>query len=159
MRATGLRRAEPFVLVGAGISADIGLPVTAELHAVIERLDPLYANLADLVFPGEPVDIERLFRVSAVFTDTHKSYKGLEKNFAMKQVNHSKGEYVCGIVHTNGIENYWSLLQRSIKGTQIHISSRHLDRYATEWTSPTTTATLATLGGCGSRLLGPLGAV
>ena len=50
------------------------------------------------------------------------------------QVNHAKGEYVSGDVHTNGIENYWSLLKRSIKGTQIHVSPDHLDRYVTERT-------------------------
>ena len=77
------------VLVGAGISADIGLPVTAELHAqLFERLDPLYANLAALVFAeGEPVDIERLFRViqflhaletSARPLDQRISYDGLD---------------------------------------------------------------------------------
>jgi transposase-like protein len=71
---------------------------------------------------------------SAVFTDTHKSYIGLEDDFAVKQVNHNRGEYVCGIVSTNGIENYWSLLKRSIKGTQIHVSAAHLDRYVAERT-------------------------
>jgi transposase-like protein len=69
---------------------------------------------------------------SAVFTDTHSGYKGLDACYAVKQVNHSKGEYVSGIVHTNGIENFWSLLKRSIKGTQIHVSPEHLQRYVTE---------------------------
>ena len=55
---------------------------------------------------------------SALFTDEHASYKGLEEDFAIKQVNHARGEYVSGDVHTNGIENFWSLLKRSIKGTQ-----------------------------------------
>jgi transposase-like protein len=71
---------------------------------------------------------------SALFTDEHNSYNGLEQDFAVKQVNHAKGEYVSGDVHTNGIENYWSLLKRSIKGTQIHVSAAHLDRYVTERT-------------------------
>lgn len=61
-----------------------------------------------------------------MFTDTHKSYEGLDQDFAVKQVNHSRGEYVSGIVHTNGIENFWSLLKRSIKGSQIHVSPDHL---------------------------------
>jgi transposase-like protein len=59
---------------------------------------------------------------SALFTDEHASYKGLEEDFAIKQVNHRIGEYVSGDVHTNGIENFWSLLKRSIKGTQIHVA-------------------------------------
>lgn len=71
---------------------------------------------------------------SALFTDVHRGYNGLESHYAMKQVNHSTGEYVCGDVHTNGIENYWSLLKRSIKGSQIHVSASHLQRYADERT-------------------------
>lgn len=71
---------------------------------------------------------------SALFTDTHKVYDGLDACYAVKQVNHSKGEYVAGDVHTNGIENYWSLLKRSIKGSQIHVSSEHLQRYVVERT-------------------------
>ena len=71
---------------------------------------------------------------SALYTDVHKSYGGLEESFALKQVNHSTGEYVSGDVHTNGIENYWSLLKRGIKGTQIHVSASHLNRYVTERT-------------------------
>jgi len=71
---------------------------------------------------------------SALFTDQHRSYNGLDNHFALKQVNHAKGEYVSGDVHTNGIENYWSLLKRSIKGTQIHVSADHLQRYADERT-------------------------
>jgi hypothetical protein len=49
-------------------------------------------------------------------------------DYAVKQVNHSKGEYVSGIVHTNGIENFWSGVKRGIKGTQIHVSPEHLQR-------------------------------
>ncbi|HWE57878.1 MAG TPA: transposase [Acidimicrobiales bacterium] len=44
------------------------------------------------------------------------------------------GEYVCGDVHTNGIEKFWSLLKRSIKGTQIHVHGAHLQRYVVERT-------------------------
>jgi transposase-like protein len=69
---------------------------------------------------------------SALFTDTHKGYIGLEACYAIKQVNHAHKQYVSGDVHTNGIENFWSLLKRSIKGTQIHVTIAHLDRYVTE---------------------------
>jgi hypothetical protein len=57
--------AETVVLLGAGASADAGLPVAAQLHTLLlERLPALYGNLADLVFEdGQPVDVERLFRV------------------------------------------------------------------------------------------------
>jgi hypothetical protein len=56
--------AETIVLLGAGASADAGLPVAAELHErLVERLPPLYSNLAGLVFGTGAVDVERLFRV------------------------------------------------------------------------------------------------
>jgi len=70
---------------------------------------------------------------SAVFTDQHVSYRGLEVDYAHKTVDHSR-EYVSGIVHTNGIENFWSLLKRALKGTQTHVDRAHLDRYVTERT-------------------------
>jgi transposase-like protein len=70
---------------------------------------------------------------SAVFTDQHVSYRGLEVDYAHKTVDHSR-EYVSGIVHTNGIENFWSLLKRALKGTQTHVDRVHLDRYVTERT-------------------------
>jgi transposase-like protein len=92
---------------------------------VITGLDTetIQANVYEWVEPG-----------SALFTDEHQSYRGLEHDYAHKMINHSRGEYVSGIVHTNGIENFWSLLKRSIKGTQIHVSPNHLDRYVTERT-------------------------
>ena len=83
----------------------------------------LQENIYEWVEPG-----------SALFTDEHRGYNGVEAVYAHKTVNHARGEYVSGDVHTNGIENFWSLLKRSIKGTQIHVSPTHLDRYATERT-------------------------
>jgi transposase-like protein len=71
---------------------------------------------------------------SNLFLDTAAAYKGLDAHFVVKQVNHSRGEYVAGDVHTNGIENFWSLLKRAIKGTQIHVSPEHLQRYVNERT-------------------------
>lgn len=52
------------VLVGAGASADAGVPTAQQLHATLAtRLPPMYLNLANLLFKDEPVDVERLFRV------------------------------------------------------------------------------------------------
>lgn len=46
-------------------------------------------------------------------------------------VNHTK-EYVRGDVHTNGLENFWSLLKRGLKGTYVAVEPFHLDRYIDE---------------------------
>ena len=53
-----------------------------------------------------------------IYTDQHVGYEGLSAThlFVHKTVNHMN-EYVRGEVHTNGIENFWSLLKRTLKGT------------------------------------------
>jgi transposase-like protein len=66
-----------------------------------------------------------------VFTDEATGYEGLDKNFVHKVVNHTQ-EYVRGQVHTNGMENFWSLLKRQLKGTYIAVEPFHLDRYVDE---------------------------
>jgi transposase-like protein len=53
------------------------------------------------------------------------------KNFTHKTVNHTI-EYVNGRVHTQGIENFWALLKRSLHGTYVAVEPFHLDRYVDE---------------------------
>jgi len=53
-------------------------------------------------------------------------------------VNHSADEYVRGNVHTNGIENFWSLLKRGIGGTYVSVEPFHLFRYVDEQASGAT---------------------
>jgi transposase len=48
-------------------------------------------------------------------------------------VNHAKDIYVDGVHHTNSLEGFWSLLKRSIKGTHVHVSKRHLAKYIAEF--------------------------
>jgi len=67
---------------------------------------------------------------SAIFTDALKSYEGLSE-FEHQVVDHAV-EYVCGKVHTNGMENFWSLLKRGLKGTYISVEPFHLFRYIDE---------------------------
>jgi len=58
-------------------------------------------------------------------------YDGLEKSFVHKVVNHSQ-EYVRGQVHTQGTENFWSLLKRTLRGTYVAVEPFHLNRYIGE---------------------------
>jgi transposase-like protein len=67
---------------------------------------------------------------SAIFTDALKSYDGLDE-FQHEVVDHAV-EYVRGEVHTNGLENFWSLLKRSLKGTYVSVEPFHLFRYLDE---------------------------
>ena len=68
-----------------------------------------------------------------VFTDGWSGYDKLSeyKNFTHKTVNHVN-EYVNGRVHTQGIENFWSLLKRGLTGTYVAVEPFHLDRYVDE---------------------------
>jgi transposase-like protein len=66
-----------------------------------------------------------------VLTDAWRGYRGLSADFIHQYVNHMI-EYVRGHVHTNGIENFWSLLKRAIKGTYVNVEPYHLHRYVEE---------------------------
>jgi transposase-like protein len=69
---------------------------------------------------------------ATVYSDGKLSYRGLEDAYMHEAVNHDAKEYVNGAVHTNGIENFWSLLNRSIHGTYVSIEPFHLFRYLDE---------------------------
>ena len=61
-----------------------------------------------------------------VVTDGLSSYHFLDANYDHVVVEHTKGEYKKGRFHTNGIENFWSLLSRAIIGIYHHVSPKHL---------------------------------
>jgi transposase-like protein len=81
----------------------------------------------------QEVILENIGWNAHVFTDQFSSYEELNKlkNFTHQTVNHTI-EYVNGRVHTQGIENFWSLLKRSLKGTYVAVEPFHLDRYVDE---------------------------
>lgn len=70
---------------------------------------------------------------SALYTDALLSYEGLATEYAHKVIDHAVA-YVDGKVHTNGLENFWSLLKRGISGTYVSVEPFHLFRYLDEQT-------------------------
>ncbi len=69
---------------------------------------------------------------SAIFTDEHPGYLGaVQSGYTHEIVNHLE-RYVDGRVHTNGLENFWSLLKRGLNGTYISVEPFHLFRYVDE---------------------------
>jgi transposase-like protein len=68
---------------------------------------------------------------SALYTDALASYRKLDDEYSHKVIDHAE-RYVDGAVHTNGLENFWSLLKRSINGTYVSIEPFHLFRYLDE---------------------------
>jgi transposase-like protein len=76
--------------------------------------------------------LNRIEGGSTVYTDGWVGYEGLAaKEFVHETVNHME-EYVRGQVHTQGIENFWSLLKRTLRGTYVAVEPFHLDRYVDE---------------------------
>lgn len=69
-----------------------------------------------------------------LMTDDFRLYRNIAKRFASHNtVNHSKGEYGRGPIHTNTIEGYFSVFKRGMKGVYQHCSEDHLQRYLTEF--------------------------
>ena len=69
---------------------------------------------------------------SAIYTDALMSYMGLKQQGFQHQVIDHAEKYVDGQIHTNGMENFWSLVKRGLKGTYISVEPFHLFRYVDE---------------------------
>ncbi len=89
-------------------------------HVSDTRRDTLQAEIRKHVKPG-----------SDVFTDAWVGYLGLDREYVHKVIDHAE-TYVKGNIHTNGIENFWSLLKRGLKGTYVSVEPFHLFRYLDE---------------------------
>lgn len=119
------RRAEKIKGTGGmGKTAVMGL---LERHGEVRtkvvpnvRRDTLQPEVRKHVEPG-----------SAVFSDDLHSYRGLGDEFVHEVVNHAE-EYVRGRVHTNSLENFWSLFKRTVNGTYVSVEPFHLFRYLDE---------------------------
>lgn len=109
---------------GAGKVAVMGL---LERHGKVKtavlpdvQRNTLHGNIREHVEVG-----------SQIFTDEWVGYSGLEADYIHGVINHAEA-YVRENIHTNGLENYWSLLKRGIKGTYISVEPFHLFRYLDE---------------------------
>ena len=68
-----------------------------------------------------------------IMTDEWLAYNGLSLNYIHERINHSLGQYVSGSIHTNTIENFWSLFKRGFIGQYHQLSSRYLNMYLDEF--------------------------
>jgi transposase len=81
----------------------------------------------------KPMLQEKIESGSILVTDNAGVYRPMSKTRIKHYVvNHEKGEYVRGILHTNTIEGFWSQVKRTICGTHIHVSKTHLQKYLNE---------------------------
>src|SRR6266436_3429224 len=105
----------------------------AIVFGMVERGGKVIAGSVDTRKKGELQQQirENIAAGSAIFSDELKSYDGLESDYQHAVINHAV-EYVNGSVHTNGMENFWSLLKRAIRGTYVSVEPYHLFRYLDE---------------------------
>jgi transposase-like protein len=68
---------------------------------------------------------------STLYSDEHPAYRRMKETYVHKVIDHSVS-YCRGQVHTNGLENFWSLLKRGIRGTYVSVEPFHLFRYLDE---------------------------
>ena len=94
---------------------------------------------------------------ATVYTDEHGSYASLGADYEHATVNHSVGEYVREMAHTNGIESFWSMLKRGYVGVYHKLSPKHLDRYVREYAGRHNVRDLKTLDQMGAVVIGMVG--
>jgi transposase-like protein len=75
-----------------------------------------------------PIIYRNVQKGSALFTDAHRAYFGLSSDFVHGVIDHAE-KYVDGNIHTNGLENFWTLFKRCIKGTHVSVEPFHLQAY------------------------------
>src|SRR5205807_8592313 len=78
-----------------------------------------------------PLVREHVQAGAALYSDELHGYWGLEDEYQHKVIDHAV-KYVDGRIHTNGLENFWSLLKRGISGTYVSVEPFHLFRYLDE---------------------------
>jgi transposase-like protein len=116
----------------------------AIVAAVLERGGEIRVKVCKT---GRKPELQELVRANVVagsdlYKDALKSYDGLDE-FKHQVVDHAV-EYVNGSVHTNGCENFWSLLKRGIHGTYVSVEPFHLFRYLDDSPSATITGSMRT---------------
>lgn len=109
----------------------------AIVHGLLERSEEGFSQVRASVVPSTeasallPEVARNVVSGSNVYTDAHQSYSGLSPRFLHQWIDHAV-TYVAGKVHTNGLENFWTLLKRALKGSYVHVAPFHLERYLDE---------------------------
>ena len=79
-----------------------------------------------------PVVFDNVEKGASIMSDEYRVYKNLREDYDHQVIRHNQKEYVDGIIHTNTIEGFWSLLKRSIVGIYHYVSADHLQKYIDE---------------------------
>ena len=82
----------------------------------------------------KPIIEEHIEKGSEIQTDELRSYNGLDKQgYTHNTVNHGDKQYVDGDTHVNSIEGFWGHMKKGIASTHVHVSGKHLGKYAKEF--------------------------
>lgn len=104
--------------------------------AMIKRDGDVMANVVPDVKRRtlEPIIRENVEPSGTVHTDELRSYLRLaEAGYSHESVNHGTGEYVRNNCHVDSVEGFWSRLRGAIRGTHVHVSGKHLQKYVKEF--------------------------
>lgn len=131
------RRANSLNQVRREVTGEDGQVRVANKTAVLGMLDRDSRQVRAMVVPNvkrETLQAEILNNVkfgSRVYTDSAVAYDNLRRKYVHDVVNHAE-TYVNGRIHTNGLENFWSLMKRNLAGTYVAVEPYHLSRYLDE---------------------------
>lgn len=106
------------------------------LFGMLEKDGDIMTKVVENVRRGTlyPHIEENIEKGSTIHSDELRSYATLSKQgYNHETVNHGAGEYVKNDAHVNGLEGFWSQFKKSVNGTHIHISQKHLSKYAKEF--------------------------
>ncbi|HEY3638084.1 MAG TPA: IS1595 family transposase [Rhizomicrobium sp.] len=108
----------------------------AVLFGAVERGGDIRVGVVENTQMGtiKPTIALNVEKGSKISTDDGRHYLNLSgMGYDHQSVNHSAYEWVRGDIHTNSIEGHWGLFRRAIKGTNVHVSKKHLWKYASEF--------------------------
>jgi transposase-like protein len=115
----------------------IGYAKVGVIGAIARKGNVVARVIGSLDAPTKQEFVRKLVgkgKFKMLFTDKDHAYRYVDRNLRHEAVDHSKGEYVRGIVHTNTIESFWSLLKRGVMGSFHHVSKDYLPLYLQEFT-------------------------
>jgi transposase-like protein len=128
-KVTNMHKHKAEAIEKKGSSSKIGVIGAIERGGKV-KLRPLSATDHENVIPFL---VKSVHQGSKLMTDEHVAYNTMNRVYDHQTIKHMLKEYVRGEVHTNTIENFWSLLKRGMYGTYHYISPKHVQQYLEEF--------------------------
>lgn len=124
------RKGRPYLKTGSGPAKKRAIVSLVERGGSVRSFHVKQANKENVA----NIVSNNIKHESVLHTDQSRLYKQVGQEFmAHMTVNHSRGEYVRGGVHSNTVENYFSVFKRGMRGTYQHCAEKHLHRYLAEF--------------------------